>query len=265
MPIGIITLGQSSGMNSRLSSRSSRARRASLWVAGGIGFMAGAYATYVGITWYRYGRIADPSSPDEADSLLDSFMPQYEVVERHCVRVSAPAEITLSAATDMDLLGSPIVRAIVRARELVLGAEPVAVARPKGLLNEVTAMGWGVLAQLPGREIVVGAVTQPWLPNVVFRALPPGEFAAFREPGYVKIAWTLRADPSGPGESMFRTETRAQTTDPVARSRFRWYWARFSPGITVIRRVMLGPLKAEAESRFTGGQPFRTPETSSAK
>jgi hypothetical protein len=241
-----------------LSPMTRRARRATLCVAGGLGFMAGAYATYVGITWYRYGVTTPPSSSDEADSLLDSFMPRYEVVERHCVRVSAPAETTLSAATDIDLLGSPIVRAIVKARELVLGAEPVAVARPKGLLNEVTAMGWGVLAQVAGREIVVGAVTQPWLPNVVFRALPPGEFAAFREPGYVKIAWTLRADPSGSGESIFRTETRAITTDPVARSRFRWYWARFSPGITLIRRAMLKPLKAEAERRFTGAQEFKS-------
>ena len=90
--------------------------------------------------------------PDEADSLLDSFMPQYEVVERHCVRVSAPAEITLSAATDIDLLGSPIVRAIVKARELVLGAEPVAVARPKGLLNEVAAMGWACWRRCPGAD-----------------------------------------------------------------------------------------------------------------
>ena len=29
--------------------------------------------------------------------------------------------------------------------------------------------------------------------NVVFRSLLPDEFAAFHEPGYVKIAWTLRA------------------------------------------------------------------------
>ena len=31
--------------------------------------------------------------------------------------------------------------------------------RPKGLLAQTTLLGWGVLAEKPGREIVVGAVT----------------------------------------------------------------------------------------------------------
>jgi hypothetical protein len=48
-----------------------------------------------------------------------------------------------------------------RTRELVLGAEPDAVARPRGLLDQVLSLGWGVLADVPGREIVVGAVTRP--------------------------------------------------------------------------------------------------------
>jgi len=65
----------------------------------------------------------------------------------------------------------------------------------------------------------------------------------------VKIVWTLRADPVGQSESIFRTETRATTTDRTARTKFRWYWARFSPGIVLIRRVMLRLLKREAERR----------------
>jgi hypothetical protein len=96
-------------------------------------------------------------------------------------------------------------------------------------MAQMTSLGWGVLAEEPGREIVVGAITQPWLANVVFRALPPERFREFREPGYVKIVWTLRADPAGGSQSIFRTETRVATTDAMARKRFRWYWARFSP------------------------------------
>ena len=131
----------------------------------------------------------------------------------------------------------------------MLGAEPAGATRPKGLVAEMTSLGWGLLAEAPGREIVVGAITQPWMGNVVFRALPPDQFRAFRDPGYVKIVWTLRADPAGLAESMFRTETRVSTTDPSARRKFRWYWARFSPGIVLIRRMMLGAVKREAERR----------------
>jgi hypothetical protein len=176
-------------------------------------------------------------------------MPEYEVAERHQVRVMAPPEVTLSAATETDLQQSGVIRGIFRAREMVLGAQPNAVTRPNGLLAEMKSLGWRVLAEQPGREIVVGAVTQPWLANVVFRGLPPDEFRAFQDPGYVKIVWTLRADPVGPAESIFRTETRVTTTDLTARTKFRWYWARFSPGIVLIRRLLLRNLKKEAEYR----------------
>jgi hypothetical protein len=56
----------------------------------------------------------------------------------------------------------------------------------------------------------------------VFRALPPDDFAAFSDPDYVKIAWTLRADPAGAKNSVFRSETRVVATDPGARRKFRW-------------------------------------------
>jgi hypothetical protein len=79
--------------------------------------------------------------------------------------------------------------------------------------------------------------------------LSPDEFAGFDEPGYVKIAWTLRADPVGIDRSVFRTETRAIATDAVARKRFRRYWALVSPGIVLIRVALLPAVKAAAERR----------------
>jgi hypothetical protein len=221
-------------------------------LAAGVGLAAGAYGTFVGITWSRYGRVAPPQI-DERDELLDRFMPRYEVVERHHVPVAAPAAITLDAARDIDLLQSAVVRAVIRAREVILGATPDDRPRPRGLLADVQALGWGVLAEIAGHEIVVGAVTKPWEPNVTFRALNPDEFAAFGEPGYVKIAWTLRADPVEDGQSIFRTETRAIATDAASRARFRWYWSFLSPGIVVIRWASLGSLKNEAERRACEG------------
>jgi hypothetical protein len=37
--------------------------------------------------------------------------------------------------------------------------------------------------------------------------------------------------------------THEVTTDAVARKRFRWYWARFSPGIILIRHAILHQLQ----------------------
>lgn len=116
-------------------------------------------------------------------------------------------------------------------------------------MRQAQSLGWGVLAEMPGRQVVLGAVTRPWEPDVTFRAVPPAAFAGFTEPGYVKIAWTLRANPVDAGQSLFRTETRAVATDTSARSKFRRYWSFVSPGIILIRWLMLWPVKQDAESR----------------
>jgi hypothetical protein len=111
-----------------------------------------------------------------------------------------------------------------------------------------------VLAEVPNREIVVGAVTQPWRAEVEFRGLDPEAFLAFAEPGYAKIAWTFEAIPEDAAASRFRTETRVSTTDPRSRALFRRYWAMLSPGILLIRRQSLKLVKAEAERRFRTSQ-----------
>lgn len=223
-------------------------RATARWSSVGAALVATAYAAYVGAAWLRYGHVADAAG-DEQDKRLDEFMPRYDVVERHHIQVGAPAEITLAAASELDLMDSPIARAIFKGRELILGSEPDTVARPRGILAFTKSIGWGVLDEVRDRQIVMGAVTQPWEANVVFRPLPAAEFAAFDDPGFVKIAWTLRADPVSATESVFRTETRAVATDATARRKFRRYWALLSPGIIVIRWATLEPVKAEAERR----------------
>jgi hypothetical protein len=227
---------------------SSRGRTLANWLSIGIGVAAAAYGVYAAIAWLRYGHVAPPARDDE-DALLDHFMPAYEVVERHHIRVAAPAEMTFAAACETNLLSSPISRAIFRAREIILGSTPEEADRPRGVLALTKSIGWGVLAEVPGREIVMGAVTQPWKADVTFRPLPPEDFAAFNEPGYVKIVWTLRADPIDAARSVFRTETRVIATDASARRKFRRYWSLLSPGIIIIRAVMLRPVKREAERR----------------
>jgi hypothetical protein len=222
-------------------------RQTSRWLAVGTGLAAVLYGGYVGYAWVRYGEVGPATWPDEQDALLDRFMPAYEIVERHRIRVKAPADTTFAAATDMNLQESPIIRAIFRGREWIMRSHPVRQAESGSFIDQMRGIGWGVLAEIPGREIVMGAVTQPWKADVVFRPLAPDKFAAFSDPDYVKIVWTLRADPAGPAESVFRTETRAMATSPLARAKFRRYWSLLSPGIILIRWATLGELKAKAE------------------
>jgi hypothetical protein len=213
-----------------------------------LGALAGlSYLGYVGLAYRRYGHTTGVDAA-EPDSLLDGFIPAPEVRERHAVRVAAPADATWEAARALDLRRSPLVQAIFRARELVFGTADDR-ARPRTFVDEVLAIGWGVLVDEPGRQMVFGAVTEPWRGDVRFRALPPGDFAAYAEPGHAKILWTLAVDSLGPGASRFRTETRAMTTDATSRERFRRYWSAFSPGILLIRLEALRLVKRDAEAR----------------
>ena len=222
---------------------------AARWLLIGFGAAVAAYATYGGVAWLRYGH-ASASTDENRDPLLDRFMPIFDVAERHHIRVAAPAEVTFAAACAADLQQSPLARAIFYTRERLLGSEPDSEVRPRELLALTKSLGWAVLAEVPGREVVMGAVTRPWEANVIFRGLPPGEFIAFNEPGYVKIAWTLRADPDGHDRSIFHTETRVCTTDAESRARFRRYWSYVAPGVELIRIAMLRPLKTLAEKKM---------------
>lgn len=209
---------------------------------------AAGYIGLVALNRRRYGWVKSFAVPGK-DPLLDRFIPHPEVAEHHRVAVAAPADVVMATAKTLELMKSPVVRAIIKARELALGGEADTRAHPAALLEQMQSIGWVVLAEQPGREIVLGAVTQPWVAAPVFRPVPTNDFLAFQEPGFVKIAWTLRVDPVDDGHSVFSTETRVCTTDAEARTRFRAYWAFVAPGVELIRLAVLRPLRRAAERR----------------
>lgn len=163
------------------------------------------------------------------------------------MRVGAPAAKTFAAAMALDLRKSWAIRAIFRLREFVLHSRPSAEIAAKALPDWARELGWGLLAEISGKQVIFGAVTKPWEANVTFRAVAPEQFAEFSEPGYVRIVWTVRVDALSETVSQVQTETRVVTTDSVARRRFRCYWPVFRPGIVVIRRIALALVKKEAE------------------
>ena len=169
-------------------------------------------------------------------------------------RSGPPAGLTYAAARAIDLNRSLLVRAIFELRALPARLRGAYVAaESQSLLEQTRALGWRELLEVPDRFLVMGAVTRAWEGAPVFRGLPAEEFRDFAEPGYVKILWTLEADPIGPARSRFRTETRASTTDPESRARFRNYWAFVSPGIRTIRRQSLALVRREAVRRLRRG------------
>src|SRR6187402_2418970 len=126
------------------------------------------YAALVVLNRVRYGsRKVAAGLP--ADSSLDHFLPKPEVAEHYTINIDAPAGIVMDAAKNLELLQSPLIRAIFRTREVVLGGEPDRRSHPTALMAQMLSIGWVVLAEEPGREVVFGSVTQPWDAAPVFR------------------------------------------------------------------------------------------------
>jgi hypothetical protein len=102
------------------------------------------------------------------------------------VRVAASAETTFSAACQMNLQRSMLIRAIFKIRELILGGKPEEVTRSTGLVARAKAWGWGILAEDAGREIIFGAATQPWLANLCVSGAASGRVRGLRGAGVCK-------------------------------------------------------------------------------
>lgn len=221
--------------------------KVALSLAAGAGTAAFTYAGLAAAAWLRYGR------HEELDRqlLLDGYMPDADVIERHEIHVKAPAKVAFDTARDLDLTHSALVRWIFATRAKVMGTpEAEGPEMPKGLIEQSKALGWRVLEDEPEKEVVIGAAAKPWHANPEFTPLERAEFAAFHEPGWAKIAWNFSVEPLSESDCIVRTETRVITTDAESRRRFRRYWAFASPGIGLIRRLGLGIVKTEAEKKM---------------
>jgi hypothetical protein len=125
------------------------------------------------------------------------------------------------------------------------------------VLESFERMGFRVVAEEPGSELVVAGIGRFWKPSGGLRRVKDREhFTAFAEPGYAKVAFNFRL--SG-GE--LSTETRIAGTDPQARRRFKLYWLLVRPGSGLIRHEWLRAIARQAGSapRDAASAPPRSP------
>ena len=124
-------------------------------VAATAAIAAAGYAALVVFNRAKYGKVKGFAAGAK-DSLLDEFIPDPEVAEHHQTDIHAPAEVVMATARELELLKSPVIRAILKTRELALGGEPDTREHPTALIDQMLSIGWVVLAERPGREIVLG-------------------------------------------------------------------------------------------------------------
>jgi hypothetical protein len=97
-----------------------------------------------------------------------------------------------------------------------------------------------------GRELVVGGIARSRFWNAdVHWAHPADGFAGFTEPGWGKLAWSLRIDPRIHGGSWLTFDLRAGATDDEAWRRFHRAWRVPGRFALPIRRAVLDRLARE--------------------
>ncbi len=214
--------------------------------------VGGAAAALAAAGWLAYamlGRNAfGRTRSDDSPSVLDAFVPRYDVSSNQETIVDAAPSAVFAAMRRFSFFQSPLISGLMHARAAILGAKNGQELALEGFVNEMKAFGWAVLDEVPGRRIVLGCATRPWEADVTFRPLDAASWQSFDEPNYVKIAVSIEALPHGTG-TLLRTLTRAAATDEAARRRFRRYWAVFSPGIWLVRWEGLRLVRKHAEER----------------
>ena len=74
------------------------------------------------------------------------------------------------------------------------------------------------------------------------------EYADYREPGAVKMAFNFEVEDSGGGWSTVSSETRVLALDDSSRRGMGCYWRLIVPGSGLLRRQWLDGIKKRAES-----------------
>ena len=206
------------------------------------------------------GRAADPRL------LMDQFLPRYDFAVVHADVVRAPPARCYGAAGELDLFQAPLVRALLGIRGLpqrVVGTlrergktTTLEASRRTFRFKDMVGLGWILLGETPGVEMVLGQVSRPWKAVAASADAPttPEQFTSFDEPGFAKIAASLRIDPYGNRSSILTMETRVAITDDESRRRFRRYWLLIGPFSSLIRRMALRLLAAEFR-RSAPGRP----------
>jgi hypothetical protein len=175
-------------------------------------------------------------------ALIDDWLPRYDESEFHAREIAAsPAAVerALRALKPGDLPLTRILMGLRTLPALLAGCRrPRVPARP--LLDGVQSIGFVILEERPGEQIVLGAAGRFWRPrgDGVDPLDGPEAFRDYARPGSVRAAWDFVLAPVA-GGTRLSTETRIAGTDADGTRMFRRYWRLVHPGSALIRLDML--------------------------
>lgn len=186
-----------------------------------------------------------PAAAPAAPTWLDRLMPSWDVHEVHSTRIRATPLHVHRALFEVTADDVWLLQTLMALR----GLHRRGAAGSRPLIGGAQEGGFALLADEPGREVVLGVMGKFWrLRDRCIRPIgSPAEFAAFSEPGFARAAMSFLIEPIDGGSCRVTTETRVSAGDAAARRAFRAYWIVVHAGSAFIRLMWLRALKRRAE------------------
>jgi hypothetical protein len=183
--------------------------------------------------------------------LLDRLIPAPGLMEIDEIELALPLERAWDVVRHIDLGRSRLIRALFDVRTLpgrLTGEKDSAAPslRLDAMTSSESEPGFQILAVEPPLEVAVGAIGKVWQLDIPFVHVPTADgFAAFSEPGYVRVAWALRLSPLDERHTSVSVELRVDATDEESWKKFREYFRLIGPASRFIRRSLLAGLARE--------------------
>jgi hypothetical protein len=180
--------------------------------------------------------------------MLDRLLPAPRKHEVQCVDLAAPPRVVWEHVRHGNLGDTPFIRALFALRTLPsrVAGEPVGDThvRIDELVSTPEKPGFQLLGEDEGRELVVGAIGKVWQLDIPFvHVESPEAYADFAEPGWIKVAWSIRLEPLGDAATRLVFDLRVDATDESSWTKFARYWLVIGPGSHFIRSTFLSGMR----------------------
>jgi hypothetical protein len=184
-----------------------------------------------------------PASP----MTIDSLVPKFVVRMQRGIAVGRPRPASYAALHATTLAETRLARIAISIFERRRGrSKQAAVDRRLPLQQVLQQQGWIVLSDQSDRELILGLVAKVRRRFDVQHARDAAEFAAFAQPGHVKIALAFRVEDAGT-DSRILVDLRVEATDGRAARKVRSYWRFLGVGSHLTIRNTLRAIRHRAE------------------
>ena len=181
--------------------------------------------------------------------LIDSFVPIPDAVEVHQLLINAPRKVVYQALWTTDFGGASVkLLLLLRLIPEIFARRSCSWPRNRKItLHTLIDSDFGLLAENPPEELVLGVTGRFWRPTGNVSRFDRADFDRPVPTGFARAAWNFSLQPEPPDRTLLRTETRIICGDAASRRKFRAYWLLVRPFSGLIRLIMLRRIRSVAE------------------